>query len=108
MHRFVTGLALVGMFWLAFPIANSQSIFADLSGSVTDTSGAVVPGVKITVQNANSKVARRVVSDKSGFFSLSELPAGTYNIIAEAQGFQKWVGSGIVLNASDHKAVDVD
>ena len=107
MRRLLGILTLIAMLSLALPGAYAQSIFADLSGTVTDTSGAVVPGAKVTVQNAASKVARRVTSDKNGFFSLSQLPAGTYNVIAEAQGFQKWVGNGIVLNASDNKTVQI-
>jgi hypothetical protein len=107
MRRIFAGLTLLGMLSLAYPPAYSQSIFADLSGTVTDNTGAVVLGAKITVQNASSKVARKVVTDKSGFFSLSELPAGNYNVIAEAPGFQRWAGIGIVLHSSDNKTIDI-
>jgi len=88
------------------PQASAQSIFANLSGTVTDTSGAVVPGAKVTVQDANSKTTRHLTTNSSGYFSFPELPAGTYNVIVEAKGFAKWVASGVTLQSTDDKRVD--
>jgi len=89
------------------PQASAQSMFANLSGTVTDTSGAVLPGAKITIQDANSKASRIVTSNSSGYFSVPDLPAGSYNVIAEAKGFRKWVATGVALQGSDQKRIDM-
>src|SRR6266700_1385538 len=107
MRRILASLGLMAALSLATPEALAQSIFANLTGTVTDTSGAVVPGAKVTIQNANSKVARQVVANSSGFFSVTELPTGTYNVIAESKGFQKWVASGVILNGSDNRTINI-
>jgi len=87
--------------------AFAQSIFANLSGTVSDATGAVVPGAKVDVTNEATKVSWHKVSNSTGSFSVTELPVGTYTVTAEAKGFEKWVGSGIVLQSSDDRNVKV-
>ncbi len=87
--------------------AAAQSIFANLSGTVTDTSGAVVPGTRVTVENAATKVTRQITANSAGYFSATQLPTGTYNVTAEAKGFQKAQITGIVLNSSDEKTLNL-
>ena len=89
------------------PAAQAQSIFASLSGTVTDSSGAAVPDAKVSVENADTKVIRRFVTNSSGFFSATNLSTGTYNVSVEAKEFQKWQGTGIVLNASDVRSLTI-
>ena len=89
------------------PSASAQSIFADLSGTVTDATGAVVPGAAITVQNSNTKVVRRLVANSAGFFSVTQLPTGTYSVAAEAKGFHRWQANDIVLNSSDSRTINI-
>jgi len=87
--------------------AFAQSIFANLSGTVSDATGAVVPGAKVDVTNEATKVSWHKVSNSTGSFSVTELPVGTYTVTAEAKGFEKWVGSGIVLESADDRNVKV-
>ncbi len=72
-----------------------------------DANGAVVIGAKVNIENASTKIVRTLVTNSSGFFSVTELPTGTYNVSVEAKGFEKWQGSGIVLNASDDKTLNI-
>ena len=88
-------------------VASAQSIFANLSGTVTDASGAVVPGAKVTVENTSTKVARQLTANSAGYFSATQLPTGTYTVIAEAKGFQRYQATGIVLNSSDEKTLNI-
>ena len=97
----------VGLLLSGSPVALAQSIFANLSGTVTDSNGAVVPGAKVSVENAESKVIRGFVTNGAGFFSATELTTGTYNVSVEAKGFEKWDGSGIILNSGDDKTISV-
>jgi Carboxypeptidase regulatory-like domain len=85
----------------------AQSQFATLSGTVRDTTGAVVRGAKVTVSNALSGELRLTESNAEGFFAVPSLPAGTYNVSVELTGFQKWVGKGIALNGGDSRTVNI-
>src|ERR1019366_4025301 len=97
-----TGLLLTGA-----PAAFAQTIFANLSGTVTDPSGAVVAGAKIGIQNAQTQVVRQLVTNGAGYFSATELPTGGYDVSVEVKGFKKWQGTGIALNSSDDKTIDI-
>ena len=99
---FAIGLLLSGS-----PTAFAQSIFANLSGTVTDATGAVILGAKVSVENVGTKVVRQYVTNGSGFFSATDLPSGTYNVTAEAKGFEQWRGTQIVLNSADDKTLTI-
>lgn len=97
----------IGLMLSESPTALAQSIFAHLSGTVTDSSGAVVTGARVTVTNSASRITQQVITNKEGYFSIAQLPIGTYDVAVQAKGFEKWVGSGIVLNASDVKDLSI-
>lgn len=99
---------IVTLLILAFaPAANGQSMFANLSGTVTDSTGAVVPSANVKIQNAATKDVRQVVSNSAGYFSVTELPAGTYEVTVDARGFSKWQATGIVLSSSDNRTLSI-
>jgi hypothetical protein len=89
------------------PAAFAQSIFASLSGTVTDSNGAVIPDARVRVENDATKIISQFVTNKVGYFSASQLPIGTYSVTVEATGFQKWQGAGIVLDASDARTLSI-
>ena len=100
-------VALVVLWTMCSPVAIAQSIFANLSGTVTDTTGAVVSGAKVTVQNSGTKVVRQLTTNSAGYFSATQLTTGTYNVTAEGKGFEKYQATGIVLNSSDDKTLNI-
>jgi Carboxypeptidase regulatory-like domain/TonB-dependent Receptor Plug Domain len=61
-----------------------------LNGTVTDGSGAVVPGAKVSIQNPVSGYSRSVVSDDSGKYQFPNLPFNTYHLVIAAQGFDRY------------------
>jgi hypothetical protein len=65
----------------------AQSTFATLTGTVTDASGAVLPGVTITVTNTATKTVRTVVTDNVGEYVLPNIDAGVYRITTAISGF---------------------
>ncbi|PYS04246.1 MAG: hypothetical protein DMG16_03175, partial [Acidobacteria bacterium] len=67
--------------------ANAQVTGATLSGTVTDTSGAVIPGVMIAIKNRDTGVGRNVSTDEAGFYLAPNLLAGNYDVTAAAAGF---------------------
>jgi hypothetical protein len=100
-------IAAFGLALLGSSTAFAQSIFASLSGTVTDSNGAVIPDAKVLVENNATKITQQLVTNKEGYFSASQLPIGSYNVSVDATGFQKWQGTGIVLDASDVRSLNI-
>jgi hypothetical protein len=108
MRRIFGALSLLAALLLILPVASAQSIFATLNGSVRDGSGAVVSGATVAVRNSASGETRKTVTNADGFFTVSTLPAGTYQVTVEMKGFKKWQGSGIMLNGSDSRTMNIE
>ena len=85
--------------------SQGQELSATLSGTVTDTSGAVIPhaSIKITLNGVNG-TARVEESDGNGNYVASNLTAGTYSVTVTAAGFETYQGKNIVLNVSEKHA----
>ncbi len=99
------GVALAFAALLAFMPALHAQTTATLSGTVTDASGAVVPGAQVTVTNEANGSARQVDSDGAGFFSFPALDPGSYSVKASAKGFNAKQITGIVLHAGDQRGI---
>ncbi|MDQ3134652.1 MAG: carboxypeptidase-like regulatory domain-containing protein, partial [Acidobacteriota bacterium] len=84
----------------------AQTIFGRISGTVTDASGAVVPGATVTVTNEATQQTRVVVTDADGFYVATSLPVGTYRVIVEVPGFKKSAKTGSDLAADGRLTVD--
>lgn len=89
---------------LSSPVAAQTS--ATLSGRVTDTSGAVVPGAAITATQLERRIERNALTDADGRFVIAALPVGTYDIHVEVSGFKPLNRQGVVLTVGE--SVDVD
>jgi len=76
-------------------------------GTVTDSTGAVVPNAKITVTNTATKVSFETVSNSAGDYNAPALNPGTYTVTAEARGFQKAVVTSFTLTVNQHARVDI-
>jgi hypothetical protein len=84
------------IFVLSSSMAWAQAT-AQLSGTVRDESGAVLPGVTVTATQTETGVTRTAVSNESGAYVLSNLPLGPYRLEVALQGFRTYVQTGIVL-----------
>jgi len=85
----------------------SQGVQATLKGRVTDTSGAVVPNVKIEVKNIGTNLAVNTVTDSAGLYTVPFLTPGSYIVSAEGSGFKKYVRENLQLNVDETADVDV-
>ncbi|MBM3783850.1 MAG: carboxypeptidase regulatory-like domain-containing protein [Acidobacteria bacterium] len=92
--------------WIFSLCAAAQNT-ATISGTVTDAGGAVVPGVRVSVLQADTGFSREAVSDGGGGFLFVQLPVGTFTLRATANGFKEYTQSGIPLQVSDNRRVDV-
>ena len=86
---------------------HAQDIFGVISGTVTDSSGAVVPDAKVTIVNEETKQLRVVSTNESGYFTAPQLGVGRYTVIGEKPGFKTLKLSGTDLNAGSHANVDI-
>jgi hypothetical protein len=80
---------------------------ATIAGTVSDSSGAVMPGVTVTVANPDRGFVRVVASNSAGEYTAVRIPIGNYVVSVEAAGFQKLVRSGIALTAGQTQRVDL-
>jgi hypothetical protein len=106
--RFLSGalLSLVLSFWLT-PNLDAQVATADVLGTVTDTSSAVVPGAALKLENAGTHETRNTVSGVDGSFTFSSVQPGTYQLTVTANGFKMFAAKNIVVVGGDRVRVDV-
>ena len=91
---------------LALPGATyAQRMTGELSGSVVDESGGVIPGADVTVINEASKAVRRTVTNADGFFAFAALPATTYTVQISIAGFNTYEVTGIELRSGDSRSL---
>jgi hypothetical protein len=86
----------VGMFLALASTALAQGT-GEITGTITDTTGGVVPGASISVTNTATGAARHVTSNEAGVYSIPALPPATYTVVVELQGFQTQTRRNLVL-----------
>src|SRR5215469_365329 len=82
---------------LNVPQSFAQTVAGRIVGTIHDSQGAVVPGVSVSAKSLETGAERTILSDESGGFIITNLPAGSYEVTASLAGFQKEVHSGITL-----------
>lgn len=97
-------LSLVMMF---ASVAGWSQTTATIVGTVTDSSGAVVPNVSITVTSQDTGLTRRITSNQNGNYVAPLLPVGQYSITVEGTGFKKKTVTGIVVQVEQEPRVDI-
>ena len=99
-------LAAVAVF-LAGQGAWSQANRATITGTVTDQSGAIVPGAQVTATNAGTNVPTSTVSNDDGNYVIPNLFPGTYTLQVKRDGFETFARPNILLNSTEVARVDV-
>ena len=93
---FLTFVTFACSLWLT-DTARAQVAGATLSGTVTDSSGSVLPQATVSVRNVATDITRNTTTSSSGLYSVPNLLPGTYDVKATAQGFSTHVSTGLVL-----------
>jgi hypothetical protein len=83
----------------------AQVTTATLTGTVADTTGALIPGAKVTVTNRGNKFTRSATANGSGVFNFPGLDSGDYELTVTCKGFGTYVVSGIHLDPSDTRNI---
>jgi len=76
--------------------ALAQSTTTVIYGTVTDSTGAVVPNARVTAVNSDTNLSRSAETNSQGEYRIEILPIGHYEVRVDASGFQKFIQSGIV------------
>src|ERR1700737_4771866 len=88
---------IIGLWISAIPI-NAQLAGANLSGVVSDESGAPIVGAKVSIKNLATADVREVDTNTDGLFFAPNLAPGTYDVTVTATGFGPVIQKGLVLN----------
>jgi hypothetical protein len=84
-----------------------QGYFGTVSGEISDSSGAVVPGAKVTLLDQQKGYHFSTTSDNTGRYLFASVPPGLYSVSAELEGFQKAERTGITLNVSENATANL-
>src|SRR5262245_53937679 len=95
-------LIAVAMLLILLSSANTftQTSNATLGGTVSDASGALIPGVSITATNTQTGIVTTVVTNETGAYQFASLQTGTYKVTAELPGFQTQSYNNVALGVS--------
>jgi hypothetical protein len=100
-------LILVSLVLLLPAIVLAQGYFGTVSGTLTDSSGAVVQGAKVTLLDEQKGFRFTTTSESSGRYVFASVPPGTYSVTAEASGFEKTLVQHIKLNVSENPTANL-
>ena len=99
-------LVLAALLFLSSRSVFGQAQTGEILGSVTDSSGAAVPGAKVTITDVDTSIARQVTTDDQGRYDASSLNIGNYQVQTEMQGFALQVQKGLVLAVGQRVVAD--
>ncbi|NUQ28752.1 MAG: TonB-dependent receptor [Acidobacteriaceae bacterium] len=85
---------------------HAQTSTADVLGTVTDVSGAFIPGAIVRLQNLETHQTRETRSSENGTYAFTQLQPGTYSLTVTATGFKGFANPGLLLVAGDRARVD--
>lgn len=100
---------LTALFLCCCPmLMRGQELQGTMNGTVTDPTGAVIPGATVTItQNGVNGATRTITTSGAGGYTVTHLPAGTYTITVTANGFQTYTAPNVTLFVAQIRAVNV-
>jgi len=108
MRVHVRSLAFVLVLFLAFTArpASAQTTYATITGTVTDGSGAVIPGATVVATNVETGVTTSTTTNHEGVYAVPQLREGPYLLSIKAQGLREFIETNILLVARDIRRID--
>jgi hypothetical protein len=97
------GLIIIGS---TARIASAQVLYGSIAGTLTDETGAIVPGATVSVTNTNTGLSRQANTDQAGYYSIPNLLEGTYDLAVTANGFKPYTQTGVVVRINTATKVD--
>ena len=105
--RWASSLVLALFFAILAVPASAQVGVTEMTGTVTDGTGAVLPGVTITANDASRAITRTAVTGADGRYAFTQMPVGTYELAFELDGFDAARLEGVELNVGQRPTIDV-
>ena len=106
--RLLSCLAVVLLVLVTCGTAWAQQVSGtQISGTVKDSSGGVLPGVEVTVKKTDTGMIRTVFTGSDGSYTIPNLPVGPYELKAVLQGFKTYEKTGIILQVNTNPTIDV-
>ena len=96
----VTAVVLLGV------IGQAQTFRGTILGTVTDNSGAVISGARVTARNADTGLERSTETSADGSYAIPELPLGNYSVTITQNGFQTSVTTGVTVDVASDRRID--
>jgi hypothetical protein len=93
---------------LSATMAQAQVLYGTISGNVTDSSGAVVPGASVTALNTGTSYSRTVATNSEGIYLIQDLQPGTYKITVTAAGFGPYEVANVPVNPNQITRSDAE
>jgi len=106
-HAGIGGAVLFFLLLMISGVAAAQGYFGTISGVLTDTSGAVIPGARITLVDQNKGFRFTTTSDTGGRYLYQSVPPGVYSVTAEMSGFAKTELTNITVNVGENPTADL-
>src|SRR5438874_2981990 len=104
MRRLMVGICIL---LATASMSFSQSDRGTVTGTVSDATGAVIPGASVVATNTETAAKYETISTETGNYTLSQLPAGVYQLSVELPGFKKYVRQGITVLVAQTLRIDV-
>ncbi|MHB1023551.1 MAG: outer membrane beta-barrel protein [Acidobacteriaceae bacterium] len=93
---------LVAVLLLTHDSAFGQASSGTISGTATDTTGAVIPDAQVTLENTATHDKRITKSNQTGFFTFAAVPPANYKVTILSKGFEPWVGTDIIMHLGEN------
>jgi hypothetical protein len=100
-------MGLILLLALAGTVVHAQDFRGAVDGTVTDSTGGVLPGVAVTVTNVATNVASSAFTDSKGLYQVRYLNSGVYDVSAKLDGFKTVIRKGIEVRVGDVLTVDL-
>src|SRR5690242_1729071 len=97
---------LFGLLTARVPWAHAQMNSGDITGVVTDPTGAVVEGASVVAVNADTQLNVRALTNGAGQYLLAQLPPGAYSLTVNMQGFKPAINERVLLHVNDRLRQD--
>ena len=109
--KYLLKVFAMGAFLLLAPMfvqrLNAQVLYGSVVGTVTDQTGAVVPGATVTITNVQTGQAREAIADAAGYYSIVNVLEGTYDLSVKMTGFRTHLEKGITVSINTVRRVDI-
>src|SRR5437763_4669025 len=106
-HLHCTLLVTLALIALSPSLARAQAVYGSIGGTITDSSGAVLPGATVTITSVERKTPDSVVTNQSGFYVKERLVPGKYEVKAELPGFKSAVFPDVNVSVDTQTQLNV-